>query len=269
MCASRLSPENGEKYRLAVWGQRAFVPRGQIFYTVRPLIELMELQVKTPFSRFPAFLRSLVLVWAAIMVVVPVFAAGKLAAPDQLIKDLFNQVTSRIQQDEAKVRADKNHLITIGNEVLVPFVSFETMSKQILGKNWRKISAEQQKRYTDAFRQRVSTSIVAQYDPDKRYDLTITGFRTNEAGDRAAVNSEVVERQTGKKYLISYKLFVDRKTTRWQVYDVAVEGVSVLQSFKTASAEDFRRNGIEYMIAQLQGGAADTQKSTGTVSAAK
>ncbi len=36
------------------------------------------------------------------------------------------------------------------------------------------------------------------------------------------------------------------------MYDVVVEGVSVLQSFKTASAEDFRKNGIEHMIAQLQ-----------------
>ena len=102
----------------------------------------------------------------------------------------------------------------------------------------------------------MSTSIVNQYDPAKKYDLKVTSSRQNEAGDRAAVNSEVFERLTGKKYLISYKLFLEKKTGRWQVYDVAVEGVSVLQSFKTASAEDFKRNGIEYMIAQLHNGPA-------------
>ncbi|MFZ5605339.1 MAG: MlaC/ttg2D family ABC transporter substrate-binding protein [Pseudomonadota bacterium] len=191
---------------------------------------------------------------AALAFAVPADAAGNIIPPDQLITNLFNEVTNRVQKDEAKVVADKTHLITIGNEVLVPYVSFQTMAKQILGKNWRKISAEQQKRYTEAFRERVSTSIVNQYDPAKKYDLKVTGSRMNETGDRAAVNSEVFERQTGKKYLISYKLFLEKKTSRWQVYDVAVEGVSVLQSFKTASAEDFKRNGIEYMIAQLQNG---------------
>ncbi len=219
--------------------------------------------MKLSLHSVPSFLRAFIIALLAVLTFsAPVAAAGKITPPDQLIKDLFNQVNARIKQDEARIKADKSHLITIGNEVLVPFVSFETMAKQILGKNWRKISPEQQKRYTDAFRERVSVSIVTQYDPAKQYDLTVTGSRTNEAGDRAAVNSEVLERLTGKKYLISYKLYVDKKTARWQVYDVAVEGVSVLQSFKTASAEDFKRNGIEYMIAQLQNGpaAADTAK---------
>ncbi|HVK99026.1 MAG TPA: ABC transporter substrate-binding protein [Dongiaceae bacterium] len=207
-------------------------------------------------TRFPQLVSQIHAAMLTLLAVlafsVPAQAAVNTIPPDQLITNLFNEVTTRVKQDEAKVAADKTYLITIGNEVLVPYVSFETMAKQILGKNWRKISAEQQKRYTNAFRERVSVSIVNQYDPAKKYDLKVTGSRLNETSDRASVNSEVTERQSAKKYLISYKLYLDKKTSRWQVYDVVVEGVSVLQSFKTASAEDFKRNGIEYMIAQLQ-----------------
>lgn len=188
-------------------------------------------------------------------------ASKAAVAPDQLITNLFNQVNARIKQDKAKIEADKTYLVTIGDEVLVPYVSFETMAKQILGKNWRKITPDQRKRYTAAFKERVSSSIINQYDPNKEYDLDVTGFRTNDAGDRAAVNSVVTERQNGKRYQISYMLYIDRKTGNWQVYDVSVEGVSVLQSFKTASAEDFKRNGIEYMIAQLENSATETAGS--------
>lgn len=173
-------------------------------------------------------------------------------APDKLITNLFNEVTARIQQDEARIKADKHHLATIGEELLVPYVSFETMARQILGKNWRKITPDQQKRYSAAFKERVSSSIVAQYDPAKEYLLAITGTRANDSGDRAIVNSDVTEKNTAKKYQISYKLFMDAKSQRWQVYDMAVDGISVLQSFKSASAEDFKRNGIEYMISQLE-----------------
>lgn len=174
------------------------------------------------------------------------------AAPDKLIESLFVEINQRVKQDEKKIKADRTYLITIGNEILLPYVSFETMSKQILGKNWRKITPDQRTRYTDAFKKRVSYSLVSQYDPAKEYDLNVTGSRFNSNKDRAAVSSVVTEKSGTGKYNISYKLFVDKKSGNWKVYDVVVEGVSVLQSFQTASAEDFKRNGIESMIAQLE-----------------
>ena len=91
--------------------------------------------------------------------------------------------------------------------------------------------------------------------------MEVTGQRLNDKGDRAAVSSVVTDLSNANKLNISYKLFKSRKTNNWQVYDVVVEGVSVLQSFKTASAEDFKRNGIEYMIAQLQNNEKDTPES--------
>ncbi|MCG8537537.1 MAG: ABC transporter substrate-binding protein [Pseudomonadales bacterium] len=191
----------------------------------------------------------------ALLVVIGVSSgafAADTSAPDKLISSLFEGVNERLKQDADKIAADRNHLIVIGDELLAPYVSFETMSKQILGKNWRKISPDQRKRYTEAFRQKVSFSVVSQYDPTKKYDMEVTGQRLNDKGDRAAVSSVVTDLSNANKLNISYKLFKSRKTNNWQVYDVVVEGVSVLQSFKTASAEDFKRNGIEYMIAQLQ-----------------
>ena len=191
----------------------------------------------------------------ALLVVMGVFSgafAADTSSPDKLISSLFEGVNERLKQDADKIAADRNHLIVIGDELLAPYVSFETMSKQILGKNWRKISPDQRKRYTEAFRQKVSFSVVSQYDPTKKYDMEVTGQRLNDKGDRAAVSSVVTDLSNANKLNISYKLFKSRKTNNWQVYDVVVEGVSVMQSFKTASAEDFKRNGIEYMIAQLQ-----------------
>lgn len=213
---------------------------------------------------FPAFSRLLCGLMAGLTLLFSSAAwSANVIPPDQLITNLFNEVNARIQKDQDRIAADKKHLVVIGEEVLVPYVSFETMAKQILGKNWRKITTDQQKRYTIAFKERVSSSIVAQYDPSKQYQLVITGQRKNEQGDRAMVNSDVTEKQSGKKYQISYKLYVDNKSKQWQVYDVAVDGISVLQSFKTASAEDFRRNGIEYMIAQLGQPQDATQAASG------
>jgi len=212
------------------------------------------------FSLMPFYrLMSLVISGLVLCLSVSMANAADVPSPDKLIQSLFTEVNERVQKDHSKIEADKTYLITIGNEVLLPYVSFETMAKQILGKNWRKITPEQRSRYTDAFRNRVSVSLVSQYDPQKRYDLEVTGSRMNSKGDRAAVNSVVTEASGTNKYNISYKLFVDRKAGNWKVYDVVVEGISVLQSFKTASAEDFKRNGIEYMISQLESSDASAE----------
>ena len=212
-------------------------------------------QIQTPSYRLMGF----VIGWLILCLSGSLAYSADVPPPDKLIESLFSEVNKRVQKDHQKIEADKTYLITIGNEVLLPYVSFETMAKQILGKNWRKITPDQRTRYTDAFRNRVSVAMVSQYDPSKKYNLEVTGSRLNSEGDRAAVNSVVTEATGANKYNISYKLFVDRKTSKWMVYDVVVEGVSVLQSFKTASAEDFKRNGIEYMIAQLQNTEAEAK----------
>lgn len=179
-------------------------------------------------------------------------------APDQLITSLFNESIARVKQEQEAVKKDRNRLISLGEEIVVPYVSFEKMSKQILGKYWRTITPEQQQRFTQAFKQRVSMTLVERYNPEKEWALKILGSKTSPDGKIALVSSEITDVTTAEKYLISYRFFLDPKTGKWMVFDVIVEGVSVLSSFQTAAAEEMRRGGIEKLISQLEKGELKT-----------
>lgn len=196
----------------------------------------------------------------ALLFSVHVFAAT--TSPDQLIVTLFNESTSRVKQEQESVKKDRNRLISLGEEIVVPYVSFEKMSKQILGKYWRTISPDQQQRFTLAFKQRVSSTLVERYDPEKEWSLKILGSRVSPDGKIALVNSEITDETAAKKYLISYRFFMDPKTGKWMVFDVIVEGISVLSSFQTAAAEEMRRGGIEKLISQLESGELKTDSDT-------
>ncbi|MCG8673451.1 MAG: ABC transporter substrate-binding protein [Pseudomonadales bacterium] len=172
--------------------------------------------------------------------------------PDKLIGQLFDAMNDRLQASRELVAADRSVLINIGEEVLGPYVSFDKMAKQILGKHWRKITKDQQSRYTAAFKNRVSFAMASQYDPEQEYSLDVKGAKFNRKKNKALVKSSVANESSGKKYLIDYKLYYNKKNDNWQVYDVIVEGVSMLQSFKTASNEQMSRKGIEFLIAQLE-----------------
>ena len=171
--------------------------------------------------------------------------------PSVMVEALFDEMNARLHRDKAKIEADHRYLIALGDEVLGPYVAFDKMAKQVLGKHWKKITKDQQNRYTDAFKNRVSLAMVSQYDSSKKYTLKVTGERQNEKGNRALVKSQVQELSSASSNGIDYKLYLNKKTGNWQVYDVIVEGISVLQSFKSASADEIKRNGIEKLIEQL------------------
>ncbi|MDX1694224.1 MAG: ABC transporter substrate-binding protein [Ketobacteraceae bacterium] len=208
-------------------------------------------------SHLHAHLRQY-LIMPALMVMLGVLSFNSVAAttagvePDRLIERLFDEMNERLQKEKEKVAQDRTLLVDIGEEVLGPYVSFDKMAMQILGKHWRRITEDQQDRYTAAFKNRVSYAMASQYDPEQKYELTVTDSKFNDRGNRALVKSEVVNKSSSKKYLIDYKLFYSKKNDNWMVYDVIVEGVSMLQSFKTASNEEMSRKGIESLIAQLE-----------------
>lgn len=187
--------------------------------------------------------------------------------PDALIMQLFDEMNSRLQESKEEIAADRTLLVSIGEEVLGPYVSFQKMAMQILGKHWRKITPDQQTRYTAAFKNRVSFAMASQYDPEQEYALDLKGMKFNNKKNKSLVKSSVENRSSGKKYLIDYRLFYSKKNKNWQVYDVIVEGVSMLQSFKTASNEQVSRKGIEFLIAQLETESASDKAVVETQSA--
>ncbi len=178
--------------------------------------------------------------------------AGEHDVPSDLVAALFVEMNTKLQDDQKLIEENREHLLVLGEEVLGPYVAFQKMAKQVLGKNWKKITEDQQQRYSEAFKNRVSLAMVSQYDPTKKYSLKITGERKNKKGNRAVVKSIVNQIGGASSYAIDYKLYMNKKVKNWQVYDVIVEGISVLQSFKSASADEIKKNGIEKLIEQLE-----------------
>jgi len=189
-------------------------------------------------------------------------SSAKGMEPGALISQLFDEMNVRLKSDQALIETDRKHLVSLGHEVLGPYVSFTQMAKGTLGKHWRKITKDQQQRYVSAFKNRISTAMVSQYDPAKGYTLKVTGERLNKKKTKAYVKSDVRDVNTGEKHAISYKLYLSSKHNVWQVYDVIVEGISLLESFKMAGGEEIRRNGIEHLIAQLETSPQENKETT-------
>lgn len=167
----------------------------------------------------------------------------------QTLKDL-DQHRSEYKKDPAKVRqlVDKNML-----------QHFDTAyaAQLVLAKHWRTATPEQRKRFVEAFYQSLLQNYgnaLLEFTPDR---LKILPFQGKPEDTVATVRSEV-RRDNGSRVPVNYSL---RKTPQgWKAYDVQIEGVSYVKSFRTDFGAEIQQKGVEAVIQRLE-----SQVASGTV----
>lgn len=188
----------------------------------------------------------------------PAAAAGAQIPPEQAMQDLSTTMIATLKRDRAEVNAHPQRLFQLVDQVLAPHVDFPRMSGWVLGRYWRQATPEQRKRFIAAFR----TMLVRFYtaalldNPSQLDQLLahsnhlITFLPTrNISGDSAVVRSEV-HLPGGKTVQVAFA--VNDRDGAWKVYDVNVEGISLVMNYRSSFAEQIQRNGLDGLIAQLE-----------------
>lgn len=128
-------------------------------------------------------------------------------------------------------------------------VDVDWIGKFVLGKYWRTASEAQQQRYIanySGFLIKSYTSKFKEYTGSETYK--ILGSKTDDQG-RTVVTMELV-RPDQAGVMVDYKLRKDGGELR--VFDIVVEGVSLLTTQRSEFASVVSRKGLDYLIDQLQ-----------------
>lgn len=133
----------------------------------------------------------------------------------------------------------------------------ELVARRVLAKNWRKANAEQRQGFIDAFGllllRTYASSLLNYLDVDVTYQKT----RVRKANERESVRV-LATNSGGLQVPVTYE--VRKDDDKWRIYDVVVDGVSVVATYRSAFASIVRRQGVDGLIEQLRDGNA-----TGTV----
>ncbi len=173
-----------------------------------------------------------------------------------LVTDTTVALITAFKREQAFIRKDPTHAYSLVDEILSPHIDYERVTRLILGKYWRQASPEQRQRFMDEFRalqiRTYATALLDHADINIRYLPT----RQPEHADRTIVRTQI-PRRNGTLVSVDYRLHhVDNS---WKVYDVLVEGVSLLTSYRATIGAQITRIGIDGVIEQL--GAKNRQPS--------
>ncbi len=175
------------------------------------------------------------------------FAAN--VQPDELIKHTSEKVLSALEENKEKYKDQPDEIFKLVNDIILPHLDFRAMSKLALGKNWRKASVEQQHHFTEAFKVMLIRTYSKSLTEYAGQEVKFLPYRPPAAGKRTTKVKTVIEQNSGPEIPITYSLRI--KNDIWKVYDIKIDGISLVTNYRNSFASDIRKVGIDGLIEKL------------------
>ena len=178
------------------------------------------------------------------------FNSALWASPVSILEKAATQIMSTLKQHKSSLKNNPQIIYQAVAHYLLPLVDVEGMSRSVLGKAvWQKASRQEKSYFRQAFTQLVIktyASPLAEYT-----DETIKFFPVNGAVNKRFIRvRSIIHRTNGKNISLNYSLVA--KNHSWQIYDLSIEGVSLLQSFRTQFAQLLNNNSMAAVIKQMR-----------------
>ena len=157
--------------------------------------------------------------------------------------DFLDGIATRVIKslDQKKGRLTPGVAYSIVNRIMLPHVDVTGMSRSVLGRDaWNKASGGDRSRFSREF-----TKLVV-----RTYSKAISKYTDEKVSDARVEVKSLVKRSNGPNIPINYRLI--RKGSRWKVYDLSVEGVSLVATYRSQFASQIRNGGINTIINQLK-----------------
>ena len=144
---------------------------------------------------------------------------------------------------------DPHHLRELVRKLIVPHFDFARMSRRALGKHWKKMSEGQKKRFISAF----STLLLRTYSVSFReysgHSFTYLKPKNLRRPGEFSISMQI-KKHGVEKFRVIYAMHWHNEG--WKVFDVMIEGVSIVKNYRSSFASQLALKGTEGLIALIE-----------------
>lgn len=189
----------------------------------------------------------ILLISLASLVMMPPVRAESIESPSDMLKRTSDDVIKVLREKRVMLEKEPDMVYDIVDKYILPHLDDVSMAKLALGKNWRNATNEQKIAFVDEFR----SLLVRTYSKSLQEfsDQTINFFPADIDSDRAVVKSEVLQ-SGGPTIPVAYRMRV--KDNAWKVYDISIDGVSLVTSYRGTFAQEIRKSGMDGLLQLLR-----------------
>jgi phospholipid transport system substrate-binding protein len=161
----------------------------------------------------------------------------------QFVQQTIDDVMGVLHDQALTLEQKKDKVESIAYERF----DFELICRFVLARNWNTMSEQQQRDFVDAFKKHLSATYRDTLDSYRDEKITVSGSKPEARGDVTVMT--VVNESSGDTK-VDYRL---RKTDAgWRGIDVIIEGVSLVQNFRTQCQEIISAEGPDALIQKLR-----------------
>jgi phospholipid transport system substrate-binding protein len=203
--------------------------------------------------RHASLMVTICLAAAAAYAADPPAAAPAAAAdsPSAIVQAAAQGMLQGLDQDREGYRRDPAKVGELVNKYLLPLWDTELSAKLVLGQYWRNATAEQRKAFIDAFYHSLLSNYgaaLAEFTSDR---LKIYPSTADANAQRATVRTEV-KRSNGDRVSVNY--YMNRTAQGWKAWDVVIDGISYVNSYREDFGPQIEKQGIDAVIKRLNAG---------------
>ncbi len=179
--------------------------------------------------------------------------------PEALIRNTVDEVLAIVKQDKDIQAGNKKKVNELVDAKVLPHFNFTRMTKLAVGKNWRNATLEQKKVLEIEFRNLLVRTYTTAFTTYKDQEVEVKPLKM--ANDATDVTVKTFILNKGKPPLpVNYDM--EKTAHGWKVYDLSIEGVSLVTNYRGTFAEQVQKSGIDGLIKTL---VENNQAKTGAI----
>ena len=167
--------------------------------------------------------------------------------PLELVQKTADDVLSVLKSDQS-LQEDKEKIYQLAEEKILPNFDLDRISMLVLGKAWRKINEDQQKKFKVEFKTMLLRTYAVALGKYKDQEIDFKPLRMEPTDNKVTVKSQII--QDGAQP-ISVDYTLAKKDDAWKVFDIVIEGVSLVTNYRSQFASEIKNNGIDSLISKL------------------
>jgi phospholipid transport system substrate-binding protein len=176
--------------------------------------------------------------------------AADFLPPDTLVRNTSEEVLRMVAEDKDLKSGDINKLVGLIETRIVPHFDMVRMTRLAVGRGWRQATPEQQKVLVREFQSLLVRSYATAYTAYKQVKVDVRPLRMNGNEDDVIVKTQITLPGGAPPVGVDYSMISTRDG--WKVYDVTVDGVSLVTTYRNDFAAQVQQGGIDALIRNLQ-----------------
>ena len=170
-------------------------------------------------------------------------------APDELVRKVTADVLDSVKADKQLQAGDRKKALALAEEKILPHVDFREAALLAMGKSWQTASPAQQTQIVNEFRSMLVRIYSNAIDVYRGQTLRVLPLRLPQGATDVTVRNQYL-REGRPPVPVEYSM---RKTSEgWKIYDIVIEGVSLVLTYRAEFEQITRTSGIDGLIKRLK-----------------